>query len=122
MVTDPLELKIARESLPEAEIVRVGGELDILSSPALRELLTEVTRSERPLVLDVAQLSFMDSTGLSVVVAALKRLRERGQDLVLCAPQQPVQRTLEICGLDRIIAICATQADALEHLRATARG
>jgi anti-sigma B factor antagonist len=122
MVRDPLELKTARESLPEAEIVRVGGELDILSSPALRELLTEVTRLERPLVLDIAQLSFMDSTGLSVVMAALKRLRERGQDLVLCGPQQPVQRMLEICGLDRIIAICTTEAGALEHLRTAARG
>mgnify|MGYP001602169853 CR=1 FL=1 len=117
MVGKSVQLNIARKSLPEAEVLRVSGELDIASSPDLRETLTEVARGECNVVLDLADLRFMDSTGLSVIIAALKRLRERSFDLVLCAPQPPVRRTLEICGLDDIITILPTEAETVAHLR-----
>ncbi|HWD08089.1 MAG TPA: STAS domain-containing protein [Actinomycetota bacterium] len=117
MVGKSVQLNIVRESLPEAEVVRVSGELDIASSPALREELTEVAHGGRNVVLDMGDLAFMDSTGLSVIIAALKRLREHSLNLILCAPQPAVRRTLEICGLDNIITICPTEADTLEHLR-----
>ncbi|HLI57112.1 MAG TPA: STAS domain-containing protein [Actinomycetota bacterium] len=122
MVGKLVQLNIVRESLPEADVVRVSGELDISSSPALREELTEVARGGRNVILDLADLRFMDSTGLSVIIAALKRLRERSLDLLLCAPQPPVRRTLEICGLDEIITIRPTEADTLDHLRSLSAG
>ncbi|MGH2717045.1 MAG: STAS domain-containing protein [Actinomycetota bacterium] len=111
------QLNIARESLPEAEVIRVSGELDISSSSALREELTEVARTDSNVVLDLSGLRFMDSTGLSVIIAALKRLRERSFDLLLCAPQPPVRRIFEICGLDGIVTILPSEAATLDHLR-----
>jgi anti-sigma B factor antagonist len=111
------DLKVTRRSLPEAEVSRVDGELDILSSPVLREELTELARGHKSVVLDLEGLSFMDSTGLSVIIAALKRLRERSLDLVLCSPQASVRRTMEICGIDQVITICPDEEAALSHLR-----
>jgi anti-sigma B factor antagonist len=119
MVRNKVELSITRDTLPEAQVARVSGELDILSSPALREELTELSQGDRSVILDLEGLSFMDSTGLSVIIAALKRLRERGLELVLARPQPSVRRTMEICGLDRVVTICPSEQDALDHLRPT---
>lgn len=111
-----VDLSISRESAPGAALCSVAGELDIASSPALREELAELARGDTPVVLNLEGLTFMDSTGLSVIIAALKRLHERGLELVLCSPQPNVRRTMEICGLDQVITICPSEDAALDHL------
>jgi anti-anti-sigma factor len=67
-------------------------------------------------VLEVKGISFVDSTGISVLVAAYTRFKERGLGLVLAAPQAHMRRVLEISGLDRILAIRESEAAALEGL------
>lgn len=80
-------------------LVRVSGELDLASSPTLAAELEEAAASgEGPLILDVSDLTFIDSTGLRVLIDVAQRLGESG-DLVLRNPTRPVMDVLEIAGV-----------------------
>ena len=97
----------------QATIIRVSGELDLASSPALQEELDRVAASDaRLLIIDLRALDFMDSTGLSVLVRAHQRAEEHGRELAMVKGPQQVQRLLSLTGVaDRL-----TLADSPEEL------
>ena len=81
-------------------MLAVRGELDLASSPALEEELARVGSSDSPfLILDLRELEFMDSTGLSVVVRAHQRAQEAGQRFGLVKGRPQVQRLLSLTGV-----------------------
>ncbi len=81
-------------------IIAVSGELDLASAPALESELEQAGRSESELlVLDLRELEFMDSTGLSVIVKAHQRLSDEGRSLCLIRGPQQVQRLLDLTGV-----------------------
>lgn len=88
-------------------VVAVTGEVDAAGSEELRTRLDDVIDDESPmeLVVDLHELAFMDSTGLGVLVHALKRMRERGGELTLSAPSPSTRKLLDISGLDRIFPV-----------------
>src|SRR6267378_8498675 len=88
-------------------LVAVDGEIDVASSPQLRqELISLIDRGARSIVLDLHSMSFIDSSGLGVLVGALKRLREHtGDAIVLRGMQDPVRRVFEITGLTELFTI-----------------
>jgi len=80
--------------------LRLSGELDLATAPWLRDHLAGIAANGAEcVVVDVSGLSFIDSTGLSVLVDGWKRLRERGGDLVLESPSPAVAKVLDIAGL-----------------------
>lgn len=90
----------------DAAVVRVVGELDLATAPQLRELLVDLAaQGSHHVTLDLADLAFIDSTGLKVFVAGLKRLRESGGELALRSPSAAAMRVFEITGLTTIFAI-----------------
>lgn len=97
-----------------AVIVRLAGELDLYNTPVVRQALLDLCE-EQPgrLVVDLAQVTFVDSTGLGVLIEARSKLRDRGA-LVLAAPGLEVQRALQISGLDQHIAVRDTVAAAVD--------
>ena len=95
-------------------VVRLCGELDIACSEDLRRDLNEARREHgEHLVLDLAGLEFMDSHGLSVIVACFKATTAAGGSLTLAGPRPIVRRALEITGLHRRIPVTETLAEAL---------
>ena len=83
-----------------ATVIAVGGELDLASAPALEAELEAAAQSDAELlVLDLRELEFMDSTGLSVIVKAHQRLSEEGRALSLVRGPQQVQRLLDLTGV-----------------------
>ncbi len=113
MVNDPAhptaaaaDFDVASETGDGVATVFVRGEVDVYTAPVLRERLYAVVSSGVPnVVLDLSAMTFIDSTGLGVVVGTLKRLREAGGDLVLRSPSRSTRKVLEITGLTRIIDI-----------------
>lgn len=98
---------------PPWTVLSVGGELDVAGAPDLRQAVVKtVAGGCRGLILDISELDFIDSFGIGAVVAALKRLRQRGGELALVCPSPRIRRVFEICDLDRIIAIHDTIAGA----------
>ncbi|WP_158581627.1 STAS domain-containing protein [Actinomadura spongiicola] len=95
-------------------VVRLRGELDIASVDELRRHLNDARREHgERLVLDLTGLEFMDSGGLSVIVACYKATTAGGGGLTLAAPRPIVRRALEITGLHRRIPVTDTVEDAL---------
>jgi anti-sigma B factor antagonist len=98
-------------------VVKVGGEIDMASAPELRECLHQmIDAGSRRLLVDLRQVSFIDSVGLGVLVGAKLRLREHGHDdgcIRLVGAHGLVLRALRLSGLDRVFPLHATLADAL---------
>lgn len=88
-------------------MISVGGELDLASSPALEEELDRVAASGTQLVIvDLRELEFMDSTGLSVLVRAHQRAEEQGKRFGLVNGSQQVHRLLTLTGVaDRLALV-----------------
>ena len=99
MAAPPLTASV--ESFAQGLRVRFAGELDIATAPHAEEELRRAEESTPPtLAVDLSGLSFMDSTGLRLVVAAAARAREANRRLVVVRGPEPVHRVLELTGLD----------------------
>lgn len=87
-----------------ATVVAVKGELDLASGPELESRLDKITGPQTRLVIvDLRNLDFMDSTGLSILVRAHQRLSEEGCEIGLVRGSQQVQRLLDLTGVaDRL--------------------
>jgi anti-sigma B factor antagonist len=101
----------------DATVVKVRGELDLYTAPRLREaVLGLVDEGSSRLVLDLDDVGFVDSTGLGVIVACLKRCREDGGDLTLVAPEpSPITKLLALTGLVKALPVSGTLEDALQR-------
>ena len=78
-------------------VVSLAGELDMDSSVGLADWIVDL--GDQPVVVDLAGLGFMDSSGITAMVVARNHLTGRGATLVLARPQESVRRVLEITGL-----------------------
>ena len=97
----------------------LSGELDHATAPELREPLdAAISGGARAVLVDLSDCSFIDSTGLSVLVHAHTRLLDDGGRLEICCPDAQVRRLLEITGVDRAFGIHQSRDDALAALAA----
>jgi anti-sigma B factor antagonist len=97
--TDPQELRVERSSEGDVPVVLAAGELDAGSGDRLRGAIDDVfTEGHASVVIDTAGISFIDSSGLSVLIHAYKEASERGGTLTLRSPSDQVVRLLELTG------------------------
>lgn len=86
--------------------VRLVGELDLSTAPQLRDELARLAAGGATMVtVDLSELAFLDSTGLSVLTTGLKRLRQQGGELALRSPTPSTRKVLEITGLTEVFPI-----------------
>jgi anti-sigma B factor antagonist len=95
-------------------VVTAGGEIDVHTSPGLTDALRAGDASSDRVILDLSAVTFLDSTGLSAMVTALNRARERGGSMSLVGPAGVVRRVLAITELDRVFVIYDAVGDAVE--------
>ena len=102
-----MELKVSSRSQGDHTVVAVSGEIDLYTAPRLQgELATAVTGAgPARVVVDMAGVDFCDSTGMNVLLAALRRARERGGDLVLAGPRPAVRKILQVTGLESVFTV-----------------
>lgn len=82
--------------------VTVAGDVDIDSAPALRRVL-EAERLDCTVVVNLGDVAFMDSSGLSVLVTEHRRLTQGGGSLEIGSASPQVQRLVNVTGLDHLI-------------------
>lgn len=101
----PFELVVSRAV--GTVVVTIQGELDAYTAPRLQSQLRDLINNQGNLtvVLDLATMTFIDSTGLAVLVEALKRIRSRGGELTLANPTRATLRVLEVSGLNRVFMV-----------------
>jgi len=98
----------------DAAVVAAAGEIDLNASPAFQQaLLALLDRRPAALVVDLAGVSYMDSSGVASLVKVLSRARTAGIRLVLAALTARVRSVLEITRLDTVFEICDTVEEAL---------
>jgi serine/threonine-protein kinase RsbW len=79
--------------------LRLAGEIDFSSADALRSALRDAAERDGDPVIDLSEMTYMDSRGYSVLAEAAKRLRTQGRRLVLDSPSHVVLHTLRLTGL-----------------------
>jgi anti-anti-sigma factor len=117
------EFRIDVRSQNHATVVAVRGELDLASSPALEEELERVADLDSSLVvIDLRELEFMDSTGLSVLLKAHQRAEEAGHRFGVVNGPQQVQRLLSLTGVAERLTVVDSPEDLLGSASEELRG
>lgn len=109
-----MELNVERTTSDAWIVVTVQGELDLSTASALRsELSGALEGGATHIVVDLLGVSFMDSTGLGVLMGTLLKLREREGDMRLVVEGGPVHRVLSLTGLTKVFAIFPSTDEAV---------
>jgi anti-anti-sigma factor len=104
-----------------AVLLGARGVLDAFSAPALAVELERAEHGVGLLVLDLAEATLIDSSGLGAILGASMRLRARGARLVVVAGRSDVMRGFELTGLHRVLEIVATREEALATVQRAER-
>ena len=99
---------------PGLVVVEVAGELDLATAPELRDALWSAASRKPLVVLDLRQLTFMDSTGLHVIAAAHKRLPSAGCRLQLIPGPPAIRRLFALTGMDKRLEFVAPPEQIFE--------
>lgn len=113
-----VSLSISLEVKQDVLCIRLEGELD---HHAAEELRTEVTmmlekKQIHHIILNLESLSFMDSSGLGVILGRYKHIKSLGGEMVVCAISPAVKRLFEMSGLFKIIRLEESEQNALATL------
>ena len=109
-----MDLSLETRQENDRTVVEVGGEIDVYTAPKLRECISGlVDDGQRQIIVDLEQVEFMDSTGLGVLVGALKRVRTVEGNLDLVCTQERLLKIFRITGLAKVFTIHDSQSAAL---------
>jgi anti-sigma B factor antagonist len=98
--------------------VRLTGELDIATAPQLRQSLDDLVREGHTrLLIDLSDATFIDSTGLGVLLHTVKQLRRRHGRLAVLCPDPAMRGLFELVGHNLLFPVDETLDRALAHLR-----
>ena len=114
-----VDVSVSRATDADVPVVKVSGEVDVYSAPALKEQLTGLlTSGASSVVVDLTDVAFLDSTGLGALVEARAATSEAGGSLPLVCNQDRILKLFKITGLDGVFAIHRTVDEALAGLAA----
>jgi anti-sigma B factor antagonist len=101
-----VDLSLDNRTDGDRMVVDVGGEIDVYTAPKLRERLVELINSGHyHLIVNLEGVDFLDSTGLGVLVGALKRVRAHEGSLLLVCTQERLLKIFRITGLAKVFPI-----------------
>ena len=98
---------LGAKPLGSAVTVVIAGELDHFAAPQIRRRLDELLEDQTitHLVLDLENLTFMESSGIGMLLGRLRALQARGGSLSVMHMQPPVEKLFRLSGLDRVIGV-----------------
>jgi anti-sigma B factor antagonist len=98
-------------------VFAVHGELDLHEAPELQDrITTAIDRGARRIVVDLTDVTFIDSMALGVLLRATHRLRPSGGSLRLVVPNPNLRRIFEISELHQVFTLDSTRDEAFEIL------
>ena len=96
-------------------VVVLEGEIDIYSAPEFKEVLVNsIEGGAHRIIVDLTEVTFIDSTALGVLVSGAKRVRPRNGNLDIVCSDENIIRIFEITGLDRIFGIYPSRVEAIQ--------
>jgi anti-sigma B factor antagonist len=113
---------MAWHSQDDVSVLALSGRLDAYVAPRVSEWLDAAVQAQPAnVVVDLQNVTFIDSTGLAILVKGMRRCRQQAGDLFLCALQTPVRVIFEVTRLDRAFNILATEAEAVASATGSSR-
>lgn len=98
-------------------VIEIEGQIDLHSAPSLQERTRSVLADGKTrVIVDLSEVSYIDSTGLGVLVTALRRLQRAGGGLSLIVTDYDIERLLQTTGLDGMFTLHRTHDEAVEDL------
>jgi anti-sigma B factor antagonist len=114
-----VDLSVSSSEQGGVTIVHAAGEIDVYTAPLLREVLDkQIAEGRTDLVVDLEKVTFMDSTGLGVLVGRLKLVRGQNGSLRIVSAEERILKVFSITGLDKVFHI----HPSIEHATAAAHG
>jgi anti-sigma B factor antagonist len=100
-------------------VLAVSGELDMAAARAFEATLLEAVSADEPVILDLTEVTFLDSTAIGAMVAVRRRAElMRGRLALVCKPDSEIERTLLYTGLDTAFEIVQSRTAAAVELAA----
>lgn len=110
-----VEFSVTDKAVDEERcVVAVTGEVDLFTAPQLKTAISDAMEGGRVrIVVDLSETTFLDSTGIGVLIGMFKRLRSRDGRLALVNTHPHIAKTFDLTGLDQLFTICRTREEAL---------
>jgi anti-sigma B factor antagonist len=86
-------------------VLRLHGELDMASRKAIEPVVMAAVTTVGSVTLDLAELTFCDSSGLAILITASRKVEANGSSIAVCNMRPPVRRAFEIAGLGDLIPV-----------------
>jgi anti-sigma B factor antagonist len=117
-MSSPLRLDYEVRRVAEFPVLCVSGEIDIYTAPLFKQAVVNlVSEGNKDVIIDLSQVTFMDSSGFGTLLGATKRLRPMGGGLHLASPNSTIQRMLRLTRLDSIMQIHESTEAAAQAVR-----
>ena len=94
-------------------VVALTGEIDMENAPQVRRALLDNMKQKRDILVDLSQVTYIDSSGIASLIEGLQAARKQKNDLVLVSVSQRARRVLELARLDKVFTIHPDLATAL---------
>ncbi|MEO5874911.1 MAG: STAS domain-containing protein [Streptosporangiaceae bacterium] len=108
-------LRLDQREEEGASIVRPVGEVDVFTAPILRELLVKLVEGgARRVIIDLSDVTFLDSTGLAILVGIWQRVRNHDGFFAVAAANERIERVLRTTRLDQSLRLHGTVEEAVQ--------
>ncbi|OEH85701.1 anti-sigma F factor antagonist [Desulfuribacillus stibiiarsenatis] len=113
-----MNLTVSHKNSQDSLIVYLSGELDQHTADIVRSAIEKewTKKLAKHIVLNLENLTFMDSSGLGVILGRYKQVNNDGGKLVICCINRQVDKIVELSGLKKIMSFYETETDALKAL------
>lgn len=107
-----MDLVLTDREEPPYHVIEVSGEIDVATAPKFKQKVVEaIDAGHTRLIIDIESVAFLDSTGLGVLVGALKRVRALDGSLDIVCTSDRLMRIFKITGLDKVFGLHASIDD-----------
>jgi anti-sigma B factor antagonist len=111
---DDVRIETEMEKIADVPVVKVTGEIDVYTAPEFKSALNKaIETGATNLIIDLTNVSYMDSSGFGILLGATKRVRPKGGTINLLGCSEAITRMLKITRLDTIFGIHCGIEDAL---------
>ncbi|MBK9161049.1 MAG: STAS domain-containing protein [Nitrosomonadales bacterium] len=93
------------------KILALSGEIDMHASPAARQVILDLVKTNSPVAIDLSAVKYMDSSGVATLVEGLQNAKKLGQGFVLLAPTGSVLGVIKLARLDKVFRIAASAGE-----------
>lgn len=112
-----MDIKVETKDVKNGHIISVQGEIDVYTSPRVKETINELIEKENyNLIINLEEVRYIDSTGLGVLIGALKRVREHNGSINLICTNPQIKKIFNITGLVKIFGIFKSEEEAIQNI------